>query len=92
MRVPPRPLGLISARAAVEGTSGRRRDRPLHRVDEKLTERRDDMSVSGIERTQEKGADLGFSGSKPVTRDFGGCSNMLDAEEVRGSNPLAPTM
>jgi hypothetical protein len=42
-----------------------------NRVDEKLTERRDDASLYGIEGTQETGADLRFSGSEPVTSDFG---------------------
>ena len=37
------------------------------------------------------GADLRFSGSEPVTSGFGRRSALLDAEEVRGSNPLAPT-
>jgi hypothetical protein len=55
------------------------------RVDNKLTERRDEASVNGIERHQGTGADLGFLGNKPVTSDFGGWSAILDAEEVRGS-------
>ena len=61
------------------------------RVDEKLTERRDEASLNGINGTREKGADMAFSGSEPVTRDFRRRADMLDAEEVRGSNPLAPT-
>jgi hypothetical protein len=42
-----------------------------HRVDEKLTDRRDEASLKGIEGTRETGADLRFSGSEPVTSDFG---------------------
>jgi hypothetical protein len=61
------------------------------RVDGKLTERRDEGSVNGIEGTPKTGDELRFLGRKPVTSDFGGSSAMLDAEEVRGSNPLAPT-
>jgi len=61
------------------------------RVDEKLTERRDGVPFNGIEGTQEAGDELRFLGRKPVTSDFGGSSAMLDAEEARGSNPLAPT-
>jgi hypothetical protein len=41
------------------------------RVDEKLTERRDEASLDGIQRTQERGADLRISGFEPVTSDFG---------------------
>lgn len=61
------------------------------RVDEKLTARRDTSSARGIWGTQETAADLRFWGSKPVTSGFGGRSNLPDAEEVRGSDPLAPT-
>jgi len=62
-----------------------------HRVDEKLTERRDEAPFNGNNGTQETGADLRFSKSESVTSGFGGRSDFLDAEEVRGSNPLAPT-
>ena len=61
------------------------------RVDEKLTERRDGASVNGIEGAQETGADLRFAPCEPLTSGFGRHSSILDAEEVRGSNPLAPT-
>jgi hypothetical protein len=44
-----------------------------------------------MRRSPETRADLGFLGFKPVTRDFARRSSMLDAEEARGSNPLAPT-
>jgi hypothetical protein len=40
------------------------------RADEKLTERRDEGSVTGIEGNHETGADLGFSGFEPLTSDF----------------------
>jgi hypothetical protein len=74
----------------VRGIIGHRTDRVI-RVDGKLTERRDEASLDGIERTQETGAELRFLGHKPVTSGFGRRSALLDAEEVRGSNPLAPT-
>jgi hypothetical protein len=73
-----------------------RRDRRIGRtrsgihVDEKLTERRDEASLDGIEGTHETCAELRFSSHKPVTSGFGRGSALLDAEEVRGSNPLAP--
>ena len=60
------------------------------RVDEKLTEPRETASLDGIERPQETAADLRFSGFKALTSDFGRSSALLDAEEVRGSIPLAP--
>jgi hypothetical protein len=56
-----------------------------------LTERRAEASLDGIEGTQEKCADLQFPRFKALTSDFVGRSDLLDAEEVRGSNPLAPT-
>jgi hypothetical protein len=61
------------------------------RVDEKLTERREEASFNGTEGTQENGDDLGFTACEPLTSFFGRSSSMLDAEEARGSNPLAPT-
>ncbi len=74
-----------------QGVAGRCRATRGHRVDEKLTERRDGKSLNGIQRTQETGADMRFLEIEPVTSGFERRSALLDAEEVRGSNPLAPT-
>jgi hypothetical protein len=88
-------LSLLDASQVREATEGEspvaEKDRPPDCVDEKLTERRDEESLDGSQRTHETGADLRFSRSEPVTSGFGGLPPLLDAEEARGSNPLAPT-
>jgi hypothetical protein len=85
------PSVLISALAIVRESSICRRTGGAIGVDEKLTELRDEPSLDGIEGTQEKGAELRLLGHKPMTSNFRRHSALLDAEEVRGSNPLAPT-
>jgi hypothetical protein len=95
----PRSCATITlARDSVQVCARATRESPVaagatreHRVDEKLTERRDEAPLDGIEGTQEMGADLGAWVSEPVSSGFGGRSDLLDAEEARGSNPLAPT-
>lgn len=77
--------------AAEKGLPVAEKGRPPDCVDGKLTERRDEESLNGIHRTQGTGGDLRFSGFEPVTSGFGRRSHLPDAEEVRGSNPLAPT-
>jgi hypothetical protein len=53
--------------------------------------RNSEESFTGIEGSQQKGPDQQFWRSGAVTCGFGRRPSMLDAEEVRGSNPLAPT-
>ncbi len=47
--------------------------------------------MGGIGGGQRKGADQQFSGFETVTSGSRGHPVILDAEEVRGSIPLAPT-
>jgi hypothetical protein len=62
--VPSRPLGSDLRTRRSQGTAGDRGTGRSTRVDEKLTEQRDEASVNGIEGTQETGAELRFLGHK----------------------------
>lgn len=64
-------LSLPSALAIVRESSAAGGTGRGIRVDEELTERRDEAWVNGIERTQETRAELRFLGHKPATSVFG---------------------
>jgi hypothetical protein len=76
-------------------TKRKKRKRTINRlnerVDEKLTEPRDEGSVTRIDGTRQRGSDQWFWRSGALTSGSRGLLPMLDAEEARGSNPLAPT-
>lgn len=69
-------------------TNGRGRG-AASRVDEKLTERRDEEWVSGIEGSRQKGSDQQFRRCSAVTRVAAEPAAILDAQEVRGIGPCA---
>jgi hypothetical protein len=72
--------------AALDAEDGR-----VHRVDEKLTERRDDEPVPRRGGTVQKAADQRGWRFEALTSGVWSPLAILDAEEARGSNPLAPT-
>jgi hypothetical protein len=59
--------------------------------DEKLTDWRDGLPFVGLDRLHEKALRPTAAGREGLTRCFEPSSYLLDAEEVRGSNLLAPT-
>jgi len=62
------------------------------RVDVKLTEWRDGLPFVGLDRSKKKALVPTAAGREALTRCFELSSYVFDAEEVRGSNPPAPTI